>query len=179
MSIYIMAKTKEQKKKIINDFKEKINKAKSIIFVKFSSLNVNKNEELRNQLRESGGEYYVTKKTLINLALKDSALKDIEIKKFDGQAATIFGYDDEVSPAKIVAKFKKDNEGKLEFIGGILENKFISSESVAALAQIPSKQELYAKIVGSINAPIAGFVNALAGNLRNLVYVLKAIEEKK
>lgn len=174
-----MAKTKEQKKKIIDDLKEKISKAKSIVFVKFNNLNVNKNEELRSQLRESGGEYYAAKKTLMDLALKDSALENVCIKKFDGQAAVVFGYDDEVTPAKIVAKFNKDNEGKLEFIGGILENKFISSESVAALAQIPSRQELYAKIVGSINAPIFGFVNALAGNLRNLVYVLKAVENKK
>ncbi|MBU4601134.1 50S ribosomal protein L10 [Candidatus Parcubacteria bacterium] len=174
-----MAKTKEQKKKIIDDLKEKISRAKSIVFVAFNNLNVNKNEELRRQLREGGGEYYAAKKTLMDLALKDSALENVGIKEFDGQAAAVFGYGDEVSPAKIVAKFKKDNEGKLEFIGGILENKFISSESVAALAQIPSRQELYAKVVGSINAPVFGFVNALAGNLRNFVYVLKAIEEKK
>lgn len=174
-----MAKTKEQKKKIIDDLKDKIRKAKSIVFVNFNNLNVSSNEELRNKLRENNSEYYVAKKTLMNLAFKDSNIKDIDAKKFEGQIAVVFGYDDEVSPAKTVDEFKKSNECEIEFTGGILEDKFISSDLVSELAKIPSKQELYAKIVGSINAPVSGFVNVLAGNLRNLVYVLKAIEEKK
>ena len=174
-----MAKTKEQKKKILDDLKDKISKAKSIVFVNFNSLNVAGNEELRKQLRDNNSEYYVAKKTLMDLAFKDSDIKDIDVKKFEGRAAAVFGYGDEVAPAKTVDEFKKSNEGKIEFIGGVLENKFISSDSVSELAKLPSKQELYAKIAGSLNAPISGFVNALAGNLKNLVYVLKAIEEKK
>jgi len=67
----------------------------------------------------------------------------------------------------------------VSFLGGILEGKFLSKEEVLALAKLPSKQELYAKVVGSLNAPISGFVNVLAGNIRGLVNVLKAIEEKK
>ena len=70
-------------------------------------------------------------------------------------------------------------ENKIDFLGGILENKFINATQVADLAKLPSKQELYAKIVGSINAPVSGFVNALAGNLKNLVYALSAIKDKK
>ncbi len=174
-----MAKTKEQKKKIIDDLKDKISKAKSIVFVNFNSLDVAGNEELRKQLRDNNSEYFVAKKTLMDLAFKDSDIKDVDAKKFEGRAAAVFGYGDEVAPAKTVDEFKKSNEGKIEFIGGVLENKFISSDSVSALAKLPSKQELYAKIAGSLNAPISGFVNALAGNLKNLVYVLKAIEEKK
>ena len=90
-----------------------------------------------------------------------------------------FGYEDEVVPAKIVDEFKKTHEEQINFIGGVLENNFLSAEKIQELAKLPSKQELYAKIVGSLNAPISGFVNVLAGNMRNLVYVLKAIEEKK
>ena len=174
-----MAKTKEQKKKILDDLKDKISKAKSIVFVNFTNLNVAGNEELRNNIRENNGEYYVAKKTLMDLAFKDSDIKDVDAKNFEGQAAAVFGYGDEAAPAKAVDEFKKSNEGKIEFIGGVLENKFISSDSVSELAKLPSRQELYAKIAGSINAPIFGFVNALAGNLKNLVYVLKAVENKK
>lgn len=175
-----MPKTKEQKQTILKELAEKINKAKSIVFTKFSGLTVKENEELRGKLRQENNEYYVAKKTLFGLALKDKAILGLDIKKFEGQIAAIFGYADEVSPAKIVGQFKKqkDKEGKIEFIGGVLENKYIGAGEVANLATLPSKQELYAKIVGSINAPVSGLVNALAGNIRNLVQVLKAVGEK-
>ena len=130
-------------------------------------------------MRKEDSEYYVAKKTLVDLALKDTKIQNVKVKEFAGQMAAVFGYGDEVAPAKIVDKFKKDKEGKIEFVGGILENEFIDVATVSELAKLPSKQELYAKIVGSINAPVSGFVNVLAGNLRSLVYVLSAIEENK
>lgn len=173
-----MAKTKAQKKEMLDGLKDKVSKSKSIVFTKFDGLQVKENEELRNKLKEESSEYCVTKKTLLDLALKDNDLQ-VDVQGFDGKISTVFGYEDEVAPAKIVDDFKKAHEDNIEFLGGILEGKFLSSEEVAALAKLPSKQELYAKIVGSLNAPVSGFVNALAGNLRNLVYVLKAIEEKK
>jgi len=174
-----MPKTKEQKRTILVELKDKVARAKSIVFTKYSGLTVKDNEDLRLKLRKENSEYYVAKKTLFNLALKDKAIDGLDVKALSGQVAAIFGYEDEVAPAKIVDVFKKDKEGKLEFLGGILENKFINAAEVASLAKLPSKLELYSKIVGSINAPVSGFVNALAGNLRNLVQVLKAVSEKK
>ena len=176
-----MPKTKEQKRTILHELNDKISRAKSIIFAKYNTLTVKENEELRSKLRQENNEYYVAKKTLFGLALKDKAIAGLDVKKFEGQVAAIFGYSDEVSPAKIIGQFRKekDKEGKIEFIGGILENKYIGASEVASLATLPSKQELYAKVVGSINAPVFGFVNVLAGNLRNLVGVLKAIGDKK
>jgi len=174
-----MPKSKEQKRTILKELGEKIAKAKSIVFTKFNGLTVKENEALRAKLLKENTEYYVAKKTLFNLAFKDKAIAGLEVKNFNGQVAAVFGYGDEVAPAKIVDQFKKDKEGKLEFIGGILENKFLSGAEVSALAKLPSKQELYARIVGSINAPVSGLVNALAGNIRNLVQVLKAVSEKK
>ena len=176
-----MPKTKEQKRTILKQLNDKIAKAKSIIFTKYSGLTVKENEALRLKLRQENNEYYVAKKTLFNLALKDKAIAGLDVKKFVGQIAAIFGYSDEVSPARIVGQFKKDKdkEGKIEFIGGVLENKYIGLSEVANLATLPSKQELYGKIVGSINAPVSGLVNVLAGNIRNFVGVLKAIGDKK
>lgn len=174
-----MPKTKEQKRTILRELGDKVAKAKSVVFAKYSGLTVKENEDLRNKLRAEDSEYYVAKKTLFNLAFKDKAIEGLDIKKLDGQVAAVFGYTDEVAPAKIVDQFKKDKEGKIEFVGGILENKFIDAAGISSLAKLPSKQELYAKIVGSINAPVSGFVNVLAGNLRNFVQVLKAVSEKK
>ena len=174
-----MPKTKEQKRTILKELGEKIAKAKSIVFTKFNGLTVKENEDLRAKLLKENTEYYVAKKTLFHLAFKDKAITGLNVKKFGGQVAAVFGYADEVAPAKIVDQFKKDKEGKIEFIGGVLENKFIDAAAVAGLAKLPSKLELYAKLVGSINAPVSGLVNVLAGNIRNLVQVLKAVSEKK
>jgi large subunit ribosomal protein L10 len=78
----------------------------------------------------------------------------------------------------VLNQFRTTNES-LKIIGGTLEKKFIDAAKVMELAQIPGKQELMAKLVGSINSPVSGFVNVLAGNLRGLVQVLKAASEKK
>ncbi|MBL7058114.1 50S ribosomal protein L10 [Patescibacteria group bacterium] len=174
-----MAKTRDQKKVIIDNLTSKIKDAKSIMFVNFNKLTVVENETLRNELRSEASEYIVSKKTLLNISLKNNNLAEVDFSSNKDQVAAVLGYEDEVAPAKIVAKFKLQIPEKMSFIGGILESKYIGAKEVEALALLPSKQELYAKIVGSINAPISGFVNVLAGNIRNLVNVLKAIEEKK
>lgn len=174
-----MAKTKGQKKAILDGLVEKISRSKSVVFAKFDALGVKENEELREKLREEGSEYQVAKKTLLELAFRDQKIEGLNPREFEGRVAAIFGYEDEVSPAKVLNDFKKNHEDKIDFVGGVLEGKFLATEEVAALAKLPSKQELYAKLVGSLNAPVSGFVNVLAGNLRGLVTVLKAIEEKK
>ncbi len=176
-----MAKSKEQKQEILRTLADKLDRAKSVVFTQFDALGVKDNELLRNKLRENGSEYMVAKKTLFDIAFKDQKIENLNIKDFEGRVAAVFGYDDEVAPARVVSDFRRDNEKEenINFLGGILEGKYLPSDQIEALAKIPSRQELYAKLVGSINAPVSGFVNVLAGNLRSLVNVLKAIEEKK
>ncbi|HZJ41410.1 MAG TPA: 50S ribosomal protein L10 [Patescibacteria group bacterium] len=176
-----MPKNKQQKEEIVKSLKEKIAQAKSVVFAGFNALGVKDNEDLRTKLREENSEYYVAKKTLLEKAFADSDIKDLDTRKYEGKVAAIFSYEDEVASAKILGEFKKDKEkkDKILFLGGILENKLLSREQVEALSLLPSKNELYAKMVGSMNAPISGFVNVLAGNLRGLANVLKAISEKK
>lgn len=178
---YYMPKNKIQKQEILRNLSEKIKKSKSVIFAGFNAFGVKDNENLRAKLIAGNNEYYVAKKTLMNIAFKDQNVASLNARDFDGKVAAIFSYEDEVSPAKILGEFRKDKEkeNKIVFLGGILENKLLSKDQVEALAKLPSKQELYAKLVGSMNAPISGFVNVLAGNLRNFVGVLKAISEKK
>jgi len=175
-----MPKNKLQKQEILRNLSEKFKKSKSVIFAGFDTLGVKDNEAIRAKLREEKGEYYVAKKTLMTKAFQENNMTDLNVRDFPGKVAAIFSYEDEVASAKILGNFRKDKEktNKIFFLGGILENKLLTKEEVEALSKLPSKQELYAKMVGSINAPISGFVNALAGNLRNLVYVLKAVQEK-
>jgi large subunit ribosomal protein L10 len=174
-----MAKTKLQKEVILRDLEAKLSKSKAVVFARFNGFTVVDNEALRNQLRTADSEYYVAKKTLMSKALASQGIEGFDAKSADGQLAVIFGYGDEVTPAKLLAPFVKSTEGKVDFVGGILEGRFITKVEVSALATLPSREQLYAKLLGSINAPVSGFVNVLAGNLRNLVYVLKAIETKQ
>ncbi|PIR94950.1 50S ribosomal protein L10 [Candidatus Falkowbacteria bacterium CG10_big_fil_rev_8_21_14_0_10_37_6] len=173
-----MAITKKHKKDIISNFEEKIKRSKSIVFTKFFGVGANDINDLRDKFKSEGGEYFVAKKTLMEKAFENSEIEGVKPRDFEGEVAAIFGYEDEVSPAKIINEFAKSHE-KMEVVGGVLENKFISAAQVKNLAMLPSREELYAKVVGSINAPISGFVNVLAGNLRGLATVLKAISEKK
>jgi len=174
-----MAKNKEQKKEIIENLADKLDQAKSVIFASFGSLGVKENEDLRKQLKAEDSEYYVAKKTLLDLGLRKKKIENINAKDFAGRVAVVFGYRDEAVAAKIVDKFSKSHEDKIEFLGGLLEDKFINKEEVSALAKLPSKLELYARLVGSLSAPISGFANVLNGNTRKLVYALSAIVDKK
>ena len=174
-----MPKSKQEKQDILKVLSDKLGRSKSVIFAKFDRLSVSDNNDLRQKLKDEANEYYVVKKTLLSRALDEQKIEGVDVKSFEGRVAAVFGYEDEVSPAKVLADFRKDHQEQIDFVGGILENKFLEAAAVDQLSQLPSKDELYAKIVGSLNAPISGFVNVLAGNLRGLVTVLKAIEEKK
>jgi large subunit ribosomal protein L10 len=158
---------------------EKISRAKSIVFTSFQGLTAKESEELRKQLKSEKSEFLVVKKTLLDLALKENRIGEAKARDFDGRIAAVFGYDDEVMPAKVIGKFRNEHENKIDFLAGWLDHKMLDYADVNVLANLPSRLELKAKIVGSLNAPLSGLVNVLAGNLRSLIYVLKAIETIK
>lgn len=173
-----MAKTKQQKEAALKDLTEKIRQAKSLVFVNFRGLKVKEIEELRKNCRAENVGYLVAKKTLMKKAFEDVGLKDVDPKSFTNEVATVFGFTDEVAPARIIQNFAKSHEA-LNAFGGILEGKFVDKDKIIELSKLPSKDELLAKVVGSIKTPISGLINVLAGNLRNLVYILNAIRQTK
>lgn len=173
-----MAKTRQQKETALKDLIEKLGLAKSLVFVNFDGLKVKEIEELRKKCRQEKIDYVVAKKTLMKLGFKQAGIADIDPKTFNKGIATVLSYEDEVAPARIIQDYAKTHEA-LYAVGGILEGKFVGREKVIELAKLPSRLELVAKVVGSIKAPVTGFVNVLSGNLRNLVYVLNAIKETK
>jgi large subunit ribosomal protein L10 len=172
-----MAKTREQKELIVNELVEKFKKIKSIVFTSISGFTMPDADKLRAAGRQQDVGVAVTKKTLLNRALKEAGLQ-IDVKDLPGSVLTTMGFSDEVAAAKIVAALAKEKEG-VKFVGGVLEGKLMTAEAVAALSKLPGKQELLAKVVGSLNAPVSGFVNVLSGNLRKFVYALNAIKESK
>jgi len=169
--------TKDQKKQIVQDLTEKAKAAKSVIFVDYKGISVKDVTDLKKQLRQAGVDYVVARKTLVDLALKNAGV-DGTIRTLEGQVAVSFSNEDEVASAKIFDKFAKTNEN-LKMLAGILDGQMMDESQVKALAKIPSKEELLAKLVGSLKSPISGFANVLGGNLRGLVQVLNAIKEQK
>jgi len=169
--------TKKQKELLIKEFAENVANSKVLVVCDFKGMTVAEIGELRGILKESGVRMQVLKKTLAQIAL-DNLEIDLDIRRLEGQLAFVYGGDDEVSAAKLLNKFAKNNE-KLKMLVGALEGKAMEQEDVVALAKLPSKEELLAKVVGSLKAPVSGLVNVLGGNLRGLINVLTAIKDSK
>ncbi len=171
-----MALTKDKKKSIIEKLEKSIAGQKIMLFVGIAKIKTKDLFDLKKNLKDKGNILYVAKKTLFEIAAKNKGI-DIDAKKIEGEMAVVFGNEDEVSAANILSKFSKKNK-ELKILGGFFENALIPSEKVSVLASIPSKQELLAKLAGSINAPVSNFVSVLSANLRNFVGVLDAISKK-
>jgi len=168
-----MPKTKETKKQDLVNLEKKLDDSKSVVFANFFGLKVHETEALRSECRDNNLSCSVLKKNLLTLALKN---KGVDVGNIEGEIVAIFG-EDEVIPAKVTADFSKKHES-LKIVAGVIDGKFSSREDVVALAKLPSREELLAKFVGTINAPVSGFVNVLAGNMRKFVYVLDAIKNR-
>jgi len=167
-----MAKTREQKEKIIEDLNEKFGKMKIAVFANYFGLKVKEIQQLKKQLKESKSDYLITKKTLAKLALQKAGFKNINLGEIEGGLSIVFGYQDEIVPIKVLTKFSKEHKA-LEIKGGILEKEFISLEKVLELSKLPTKTELIGRLLWQIKAPISGLINTLEGNLRGLIWLLK------
>ena len=172
-----MLLTRTQKEQLVSGMTESMDKSKAIILVNYQGLKNKELETLKKNLREQGIGFQITKNTLFKIALKNAGL-NIEDSLLDQPVAIIWGAEDEVTPSKIAVTFKKEAE-KLQIIGGIINKEFSNEETIKQLAALPGREELYAKLVGTLNAPMYRLVNALQGNLRSLVYILEQYKNSK
>lgn len=171
-----MATSRQQKEEILKEITADMAAAKGVVFVDLLGLTVEQSQELRNKLREKGVKTKVAKKTLIMLAGKENGL-EIEKSLLDGQIALAFSMDDEIAAAQELYKMGKANE-KIKLVGGIFEGKVAGKDMIMQVAQLPSKEELLAKLVGSMRAPVSGFHGVLRNTLSGFVQVCKQISEK-
>jgi large subunit ribosomal protein L10 len=173
-----MAKTREKKESEVKNLAENFAAAKSVVLTSCDGLKVSQSQELRNLLRAKNVNFVACKKTLVKRAASDVSLEIAEeMGNTPGSLALAFG-EDEVSAAKILAEFVKGKD-TIKIHGGILEGKFINTAKVLELSKLPSKLEMIAITLRTMQAPVSGFVNVLAGNLRGLVNVLNAVKEAK
>lgn len=173
-----MAKTKLQKKASLEKIDTNLKNSNAAVFCAFNNLPVNEDRKLRVNLRKEAVSYQIIKKTLLQKKLQTSEISGVPAElDFIGNIGLATG-NDEVAPAKIVLAFAKDKKD-FKIVGGILNQVWVDASKVIELAKLPSKLELIAQTVGTIKAPLTGFVNVLAGNLRGLVNALNAIKDKK
>lgn len=169
---------KSEKELAVSELQEKIAKAQGMFFTDFAGINVEHMTELRREFRKSGIEYKVVKNTLAKIALKNVSGYDKVYDKLVGPTGIAFAYDDPAAPAKIIQKFKEKNE-KFGVKACIIEKTVYDGSKLKELASMPSRAEVVASILGSLNAPISGIVGAVNAVMRDLVGVLDAIEKKK
>ncbi len=169
--------TKAFKSEKIDEIKSKAEKAQVAIVTEYKGLSVEEITNLRRSLQKEGGDYMVTKNTLAKIALKGT---DFEIltDSLTGPVAIAFGFEDQVSPAKLVAKFIKDTK-KGVITGGALDGKLLDAKEVEALAKMPSKEELIAKILGSVNSPASGIVGSINAVMAQLTRAMAAVRDQK
>ena len=170
------------KQAVVAQLKEQLESAKGVVLTSYKGLTVAQDTELRRELREAGVSYHVVKNTMLRIAAKEAGIEGIE-EHLEGTTAFAFCTEDAVARAKgICGCIKKNKRGDAEVLTvkvGMVEGKVIGVDEVKALAALPSREELIAKLLGSMNAPISNTVNVLQGVIRNAVYVLDAIRSQK
>lgn len=173
-----MAKTRQQKEEVLKRLNDQLDGIKGGVLVSFEALQVNDDQKLRSDLRKEGITYEVVKKTILKKALEQKGEATSSLGSLCGNVAIAASSEDEVKSAKIISEFTKGREN-YKVAGGFLDGKWIEAGQVIALAKLPSKEELIAKTVATIKAPLNGFANVLAGNIRGLMNVLNAIKGSK
>lgn len=172
-----MALTKEQKEKIIQEVTQLLENSKMTVVANYKGVTVKSMQSLRKQAKDNGTIIKVVKNRLVIQAIKNiESLKNVEVDKLKDQLLYAFNDSDEISAAKSLNEFSK-NEQAIEFIGGITsEGNFIDANEIKKLADLPSKHELVAAVVGLLNAPLRNTVSSISSNLHSY---LNAIEKSK
>ncbi len=163
-----MSKNLEAKQAVINEVKEKIEKANSIILVDYKGINVADVTELRKKFRENGVEYKVYKNTMFKRAATELGIESLH-EHLQGPIAVAFGYNDVIAPAKTINQFLKEHpKSTISSKAGLVEGQYMDAKAVKALGDLPSREILLAMLVGS-----------LQGTIKNLAYALNTIKEQK
>jgi len=172
-----MGKNREIKEEKVNKLAQGLKEATSIVLTDYKGLSVSKANELKKKLKELTADFTVVKNSLLALAGKQSGF-EIPEEQLKGPTAILISRGDQIQPIKDLSTFIKDyGVPKVKF--GFLGSEAISADRISQLSKLPGRDELLAKIVGTINSPRSAFVNVLAVSMRKLVYALSEIQKSK
>ncbi len=172
-----MSKSRTQKEELLTRYKDVIENKTGYLLVNSDKIDTSTVTKLKIALKNAGANFTVLKNSIFKVALQDTN-QPLQVQEFDGPTALITFEQDPTEPAKLVKKVQKDME-LLSPRSGVYQGEFLTAERVMQLADIPSREVLLSRLVGTMNAPLSGFMNAITGNVRGLTMVLKGISEKK
>lgn len=170
-------KNREQKAEAISEFSEGIGKATNAFVLDFKGITVPQVTELRKQVRESGSEYVVIKNTLALIAMKDTPMQKLT-GTFTGMTAIAYNTTDPVALAKVLTRFAKDVP-TVQFKGALLAGQVVAANEIQNIANLPSRDELLAKLLYLMQHPIRGLAVVLNGPIRKLAIALNEIAKQK
>ena len=168
---------KQSKEALVTELAERLKTVKAAFLADYRGLDVEKANDLRNKLRDAGVDYRVIKNTLLRLASKDTDAVCLD-EFLSGPTAVAMVDGDPVAPAKALVEFAKKYE-VFELKAGMLDGKLLTVNDIKALSDLPSREELLAKMLGSMSAPATNFVGVMAAVPRSFVQVLAAIRDQK
>jgi large subunit ribosomal protein L10 len=167
----------DSKLEAVAEIKERFSRASAVILADYRGLSVKEMQQLRVKMREQGCEVRVYKNSLTEIALRELAMPDLG-GLLAGPTAFTFAFGDPVAPAKTMMAFAKDHK-VLEVKGGIIENQVVGAEGIKALASLPSRDELLAKLLGTMINPIVGFARVLNGPVEAFARTVQAVADQK
>jgi large subunit ribosomal protein L10 len=169
---------RQQKERVVAEFREMFSSSKASFMVLYRGLSVAEMQELRRKLRSDGARLKVTKARLMKIAVSDLDGLDKMSGYMKDQVGVVFADDDVPPVAKDLVEFSKEKPN-LEVVAAFFENKVITPDEIKALALIPPREQLLGMVVGTVAAPLSGFLRVLNGVILKLLYALKDLEKKK
>lgn len=171
--------TLAQKQESVVALKGNLSKSKLAVISDYRGLTVKEMTDLRRRIQAAGGDYTVAKNTLIRRALSETEGAPQIDEMLKGPTALVVGFHDPVAPVKALMDFLKETKKEMDIRGGIVEGKPVTAQDLQQIATLPSREEMVAKLMGSMQSPAQGVVITLSGVARNLVYALEAIRKQK
>jgi len=169
---------KNEKAELIAEAKELIQNASAVYLTDYSKINVEDISEIRNQFRKDGVKYRIFKNTLFKRALVESGKFEKLADHLEGMTGFAFASTNPVAPAKIIKKYN-DTSQKFPLKACYIETQYFDGSKLKELAELPTKEEVIASILGSLNSPASGIVGSIAAVIRDLVSVVDEVSKKK
>ncbi len=173
-----MAISRQAKEAQVADIKDELSKSSLSVLSSYTGLSVEDSQNLRKAIKEQGGNFRVVKNAMLKIAVSETH-KDVDLSELEGPVVMAFGYNDPVAVAKTISEHAKKHESLKPIMAIDDQGTVLSAEEIKRLADLPAKEVLQAQLVGTIAAPLSGFVGVLSGNLRGLVTVLDKAAQAK
>lgn len=167
-----------QKEKIVSEMADKFSKATSIFLADFSGIDVNTINALRKKFHDGKVEYRVLKNTLAKISFENAGIDGID-SFLTGVNSYAISYDDPTLPMKVVDRFRSDLDDKFVIKAAYFEGQVIGPDRISGIARLPSREQLLAKLIGILQAPMGKVVGTLQANISKFLMLLKALEDKK